>query len=594
MSLSRRNFVIATSVAAGGSMVLSACSSGSTAGKGDKGGGHGGADKYTGAVVVGTKEDSTGPAPEVEGAKKGGTIRGIGPDDFSHLDPQRIYFSWNSAVGDLFIRCLTGYKIAPDGSMKLVGDLATDAGTIGDGGKTWTFTLKDGLKWEDGKQLTVEDVRHGIERGFASFTTEGATYAQTALTGSTDFRSKYKGPFSGKHLESVVTDAAAKTITFKLAEARPDFNFTLAMTSYGAVPVKGDSRERYDKDPVSCGPYRIKSHAVDKSMTLVRNPHWDPNTDSIRNAYPDSFVYEFGPESLPATDRMIADDGDDQYAIMAYSGVPAERIQKVLTDPELKKRTFNGLLTGIYYYAINTKRITDLKVRQALIHAWPLEQIRKIYGGPSAGDYATSILSPDILGYAHDDVYGKLKKPQGDPEAAKKLLKEAGKEGQKVVYAFPQGNTYDKTKVVIENALKAAGFDPVIKPLDSTSYYDQVQQIDNKFDVMWFGWSPDWPTGYTLVQPLFDGGTIANGSNNISQLKVDWVDAAIKKNVTIADPAAAGKAWAALDKRIMTEEAPIIPETFQRRFYLYGSKVGGAMFHPLWSSAVFYKLFVKA
>lgn len=44
----------------------------------------------------------------------------------------------------------------------------------------------------------------------------------------------------------------------------------------------------------------------------------------------------------------------------------------------------------------------------------------------------------------------------------------------------------------------------------------------------------------------------------------------------------------------MTEEAPIIPETFQRRFYLYGSKVGGAMFHPLWSSAVFYKLFVKA
>ncbi|MFE7465908.1 ABC transporter substrate-binding protein, partial [Streptomyces sp. NPDC057499] len=591
MSLSRRNFVIATSVAAGGSMLLSACSSGSTAKKGG-GAGHGGADKYTGSVVVGTKADSTGPAPELPGAKKGGTIRGIAPDDFSHLDPQRVYFAWNSAIGDLYVRGLTGYKIASDGTMKLVGDLATDAGTMSDDGKTWTFTLKDGLKWEDGKELTVEDVRHGIERGFASFTTEGAGYVQTAMFGTSDYRSKYKGPYSGKHLDAVVTDAKAKTITLKLAEARPDLNFTLAMTSYGAVPVKGDTKEKYDKDPVSCGPYRIKAHSIDKSMTLVRNPHWDPNTDSIRNAYPDSFVYEFGPESLQATDRLIANGGDDQYAVMAYSGVPAERIQKVLTDPELKKRTFNGLLTGIYYYAINTKRITDLKVRQAIIHAWPLEQIRKIYGGPSAGDYATSILSPDIVGYAKDDVYGKLKKPQGDPEAAKKLLKEAGKMGQKVVYAFPTSNTYNKTKVVIENALKAAGFTPVMKPLDSTSYYDQIQQIDNQFDVMWFGWSPDWPTGYTLMQPLFDGGTIANGANNISQLNVDWVNEAIKKNVTIADSTEAGKAWAALDKRIMEEEAPIIPETFQRRFYLYGDKVGGAMFHPLWSSAVFYKLFV--
>ncbi|MEV5545423.1 ABC transporter substrate-binding protein [Streptomyces sp. NPDC052309] len=593
MSLSRRNFVIATSVAAGGSLVLSACSSG---GGGESSGtGKGaGTDKYTGTVTVGTKEDSVGPAPEIKGARKGGRITGLAPDDFSHLDPQRIYFAWNSAVGTLYIRCLTGYKIAEDGSMKLVGDLATDSGTMADGGKTWTFTLKDGLKWEDGSELTVDDVRHGIERGFANFTTEGATYVQSALVGDSDFRSKYKGPFSGKHIDAIETDATKKTITFRLKEARPDLNFTLAMHSYGAVPVKHDTKEKYDKDPVSAGPYKIKQHAVDKSMVLTRNPHWDPKTDPIRNAYPDEFAFEFGPENLQAADRLIAESGDDQYAIMAYSGVPVERIQKVLSDPELKKRTINGLLSGTYFYAINTKRITDLKVRQALIHAWPLEQIRRQYGGSSAGDFATGILSPDILGYEKTDVYGKLKKPQGDPEKAKALLEEAGKVGQKIVYAFPQGGTYDKTKVVIENALKKAGFDPVIKPIDSTSYYDQVQQIDNAFDVMWFGWSPDWPTGYTLIQPLFDGATIADGSNNISQLNVGWVNEAIKKNAVIADAAKAGKAWADLDRRIMEETAPVIPETYQRRFYLYGSKVGGALFDPLFSAFVLYKLYVKA
>ncbi len=216
--------------------------------------------------------------------------RPIGPQDFSHLDPQRIYFAWNSEIGNLYIRCLTGYRI-DGGAMKLVGDLATDTGTMTDGGKTWTFTLKDGLKWEDGSELTVEDVRHGIERGFASFTTEGATYLQAALTGSNDFRSVYKGPYSGKHLDSVVTDTAKKTITFHLKTARPDLNWTLAMQSYGAVSAKHDTKEKYDKDP-SGRVHRLRSHSVDKSLTMVRNTHWDPATDPIRNAYPDSFAFE--------------------------------------------------------------------------------------------------------------------------------------------------------------------------------------------------------------------------------------------------------------------------------------------------------------
>ncbi len=595
MSLSRRNFVIATSVAAGGSMVLSACSSGGGGGGGTSGGGGAaGTDKFA-SVSIGTAKDSTGPAPEIPGAKKGGTIRPIGPQDFSHLDPQRIYYSWNSELGNLYIRCLTGYRI-DGGAMKLVGDLATDTGTMSDGGKTWTFTLKDGLKWEDGSELTVEDVRHGIERGFAGFTTEGATYLQAALTGTNDFRSVYKGPYDGKHLDSVVTDTAKKTITFHLKTARPDLNWTLAMQSYGAVSAKHDTKEKYDKDPFSCGPYRLKAHSVDKSLTMVRNPHWDPATDSIRNAYPDTFTFEFGPEALQSTDRLIADSGTDQYAVMAYSGVPAERIQKVLSTPALKSRTIDGLLTGLYYYAINCRRITDVRVRQALNYAWPLQQIRTIYGGPSAGDYATTVLGPDMAGRVKFDVYGKLTKPQGDTAKAKALLKEAGKLGQKIVYTYPQGgnDAYEKTKVVITNALKEAGFDPVIKPVEATSYYDQVQQVDNSFDVMWFGWSPDWPTGYTMLQPLFDGRTIANGSNNVSQLKASWVDAAIDKAAALTDPTQANAAWAALDKELMEKEAPIIPETYQRRFYLYGSKVGGTEYDPLNSSFVLYKLYAKA
>ncbi|MGW2226383.1 ABC transporter substrate-binding protein [Streptomyces formicae] len=594
MAISRRNLLIASSVAAGGSLVLSACSSGDSGG--GKGGSHGGATEYTGAnVKIGTAADSAGPAAEVPGAKKGGTIYGIAEDDVSHMDPQRIYFAYNSSIAMLFARALTGYKTDMKGRQTLVGDLATDTGKASDGNKTWTFTLKDGLKWQDGSELTVDDVRHGIERLWASFITESATFVQMALTGKgAKWRDAYEGPYKGKHLDSIVTDKAKKTITFKLKEARPDFNFTLAMTSYSPTPVKHDTKEKYDKAPFSCGPYILKARSIDKSMTLTRNKHWDAKTDPIRNGYPDGFEFEFGPTGLESCDRFIADQGNDKQMVAIYEPIPAERMQKVLTTPDIKARSFSGLSTGTYYFAINMKRVPDLEVRKALLIAWPLEQSRKIYGGTSAGEYATTILSPDIIGREKFDLYGKLDKPQGDVKRAHDILKKAGKLGTKIVYAFPRRPTYDKTKIVIEKNLRAAGFDPVIKPLNSTDFYDQAQRLDNKFDVMWFGWSPDWPTAYTMMQPLFDGDAIGDGQNNVSQVNIPWINEAIKKNSVISDPQEAGKAWAALDKRIMKEVVPIIPETFQRRWYLHGSKVGGAIHDPQFAATLLSKVFVKA
>ncbi|MFG2500455.1 ABC transporter substrate-binding protein [Streptomyces sp. NPDC048441] len=593
MSISRRNLLISTSVAAGGSLVLSACSSGgdTDSNKPPKGG----ATEYTNATVkIGTKEDSTGPAPEVPGSQKGGTIYCVAAADVSHLDPQRIYFAYNSSVANLYARTLTGYYTDMKGHQTLVGDLATDVGEASDDNKTWTFTLKDGLKWQDGSELTVDDVRHGFERGWASFVTEGAIYAQQALTGKgAKWRDGYKGPYEGKHLDSIVTDKKKKTITFKLAEARPDFNFTLAMHSYAATPVKHDTKEKYDKTPFSSGPYIVKHRTLDKSMTLTRNKHWDPKTDPIRTAYPDNFEFEFGPTELESNDRFIADQGKDQQMVAVYEDIPAERMQKVLTTPSIKARSFNGLSSGTYYFAINMKRVTDVEVRKALLIAWPLEQSRKIYGGAAAGDYATTTLSPDIIGYEKFDLYDKLDKPAGDPKRAREVLKKAGKLDTKIVYAFPRRPPYMKSKVIIERNLRAAGFDPVIKPLGDQDYYDQAQRLDNKFDVMWFGWSPDWPTAYTMIQPLYDGSAIGDGQNNVSQCDVPWINEAIKKNAVISDPKEAGKAWAALDKRIMKEVVPIIPETFQRRWYLHGSKVGGAIHDPQFAATLLTKVFVK-
>ncbi|MFF3936505.1 ABC transporter substrate-binding protein [Streptomyces phaeofaciens] len=589
MSFSRRNFLIATGVAAAAGSVLTACSSGDSSSNSGSGTGKQEAAKANATTVkIGTAEDSKGPAPEVSGAKKGGKVSLLNDDDFSHLDPQRIYYAWNSLAAVVLSRTLTGYKIGDDGSMTLVGDLATDVGTMKDGGKTWSFTLKDGVKWEDGSDVTVDDVRHGFERAFATFITEGAVYAQAWLTGSQDFRKSYPGPYSGKHLKSIET--SGKTITLHLSEARPDFNYVVAMHSYAPTPVKKDTKQNYDKKPVSNGPYKIKTHVTDKSMVLVRNEHWDAATDPIRNAYPDEFDFTFGIEALTAADRLLADSGDDQYAV-SWRTIPVERVAKATS--QAKDRVFSALGSGTSVYWINTTRVTDKAVREAIIRAWPTASIRQLQGGANRGDYATGMMSPLVAGYESQDVWGKLAKPAGDPAAAKKVLEKAGKTGTKVVYAYQNDPTNAKVKVVIENALKAAGFEVVTKPIDSTTWYDQIGKLDNPFDIYWGGWSADWPTGYSVFQPLFDSANVVDQGTNYSHLKDPAVDAAIKAATAEPDQDKANKMWAALDKQV-TETGAFVPDVYMKRIYLHGSKLGNVKMDPNFDGCMLYKLYVKA
>ncbi|WP_369261827.1 ABC transporter substrate-binding protein [Streptomyces sp. R35] len=569
MSFSRRNFLIATGVVAASSSLLTACGGGSDNKSTRK------VPKVSGSktqeIPVGTKADSTGPAPEVTGAVKGGTIYSLDQFDMDHLDPAQIYVSTEGAITVPILRGLTGYKIDDKGGATLVGDAATDAGTMKDGGKTWTFTLKDGLKWEDGTDISEADLRHTFERLFATFVTEGPRYVQQWLVGG----DKYKGPYDGKSLDSIAVDG--KTITFSLTEARTDFNFTLAMRAYSLVNKKHDTKEKYDKKPFSCGPYKIGARSIGKSLTYVRNEHWDPKTDSIRNNYPDKYVFQFGFEPLASTDRYVADSGNDQYAMSIFNEVAPERIASVLTNAKLKKRVLTEVDTVTYYWPINTTRITDVKVRQAINWAWPHQQLQTIRGGASTSELASTILSPVTPGYQKFDLYGVTTKPGGDAAKAKALLKEAGKEGQKLVIAYQASDNAQKQAVAIKNALEAAGFTVVNKQVDKSTFYTQIGKIDNDYDLFAAGWSPDWPNGYSVFFPCWSGKNIGDGRSNYAQLNDPTINKAIDAAAKITDVAAANKAWGNIDRQIM-ETAAVVPDYHSIRNWMYGSKVGNVIY----------------
>ncbi|MFF0296882.1 ABC transporter substrate-binding protein [Kitasatospora sp. NPDC004615] len=573
---SRKSRLAAAIMVAGALTVTTACSSGHSNNDPKASGSKDPVAATT--ISVGTAEDSKGPAIPEPGAKKGGTVNMIDRDDFSHLDPAMVYMNYNAEASLLFTRQLTGYKTAADGSQKLVGDLATDTGTTTDGGKTWKFTLKDGVKWQDGAPITSADIKYSIERTYASFIKGGPTYIQQWISGD-NYRAAYTGPYDGKELDAITTPDD-KTVIIAFQDVHPDANFTLAMTGYGAVPKAHDTKEEYDKKPFSSGPYQITEHVTDRSLDLERNPNWDGATDPIRNAYPDKWHMTFGVQTQQSTERFMADNGDDKNTFTFHNTVNPTYVDKVKGDEKLKSRTLEGLTPYVDYYYINNSRIKDQKVREALVKAFPHQQTRQLQGGTSYGDYATSYMSPTVLGFESYDPFDIKKKPQGDIEAAKKLLTEANAQGQTIVYAYNNTPIQQKVTEAIRTNLEAAGFKFVPHPLDSKTYYDAIQQVNNEFDLYWGGWGADWPTGYTSLQPVWDGRMIADGGQNYAHVNDPEINAAMDAAVKIADPIAQGKAWAAIDKKLQ-DKAYSIPDVYQRSLSLYGSGLGGVKFDTL-------------
>jgi peptide/nickel transport system substrate-binding protein len=575
-----------------GALALTACSSGSSSKTAKDNAGN--ASKQQASIPLGTATDSTGPATPVAGAKPGGTLNVLQRDSYAHLDPAQIYVSDEGSLATLYSRQLTTYKVV-NGKTTLVGDLATDSGKVSDGGKTWTFTLKDGVKFQDGKQITSADVRQSIERMYAPFITDGPAYIQQWLSGTgTAYRKALPdGPYKGKHLpDSVLSTPDSKTIVFHFLQAEPDTPFALGMAGYGIIEASKDTQQKYDVAPVASGPYKIQSFKADKSLVLVKNPEWDPKTDSARHQYVDTFNITFGHQYSDSTQQLLSDS--DPTAVSFNNTVDPTLTSKVLGDAAAMKRSVAGYQPYVGQYNINVDRITDKKVREALALAIPAKTILALNGGSTAGEVANSLISPTVSGYdATYDPLNRKTNPNGDPAAAKKLLTDAGKVGQKIVYAYSNTEIGQKVSVAVDDALTKAGFTVARKELDSATYYTLVSKKNNPYDFFATAWGADWPSASTVVPPLYDGRAIQDGSSNYSHINVASINSGIDAANKITDPAKAAAAWAKLAKDVQDTYA-VVPTFYYKSLQLYGSKVGGVIYNDVIGSIDPTKLYVKS
>ncbi|SFF73446.1 peptide/nickel transport system substrate-binding protein [Actinacidiphila alni] len=585
----------AAAVAVAALSLTAACSSGG----GDDTGGKGGASsKPTKAPVpnygLGTAADSTGPAKAVPGAVKGGTVHDLDQAGFDYLDPAQQYVSDQLSVSLLYARTLTAYKIDPTTKKTvLVGDLATDTGKMSDGGKTWTYTLKSGLKFEDGTPITSKDIKYSIERLFADFETQGPQYIQSWLYGP-DYRKLYKGPYSGQEIPANILDTPDdKTVVFHFKDAHADAPYAMAMPVTAPVPKAKDDKAAYNNHPVSSGPYKIASYKPGKSLVFVRNTNWDPATDPIRNAYPDSWNFSLGIAQPGLTQRIMAGSGDDKYAIDLSGVADPTQMAALTSDAQYKSRTVNEYQPYVETLDINTKRITDPKVRQAIAYAFPMSQVQQVFGGAAQGDLGTTLLSPTIAGWKDFDPFGKKAKPAGDPEKAKALLKEAGNEHPTLVFPYANTPRWQKISLTIANNLEKAGFKVVRKAIDPTSYYTVVGKVNNQYDIYRTGWGADWPNASTVVPPTMDGRNLQDGTNNYSFLNDDHINTEIDRIKAITDLTKQADEWRTLSEYSLQHDTAQVPFLFDKYFNIYGTGLGGVTYNSVTGTINASTVFVK-
>ncbi|MDX6563818.1 MAG: peptide/nickel transport system substrate-binding protein, partial [Gaiellales bacterium] len=466
----------------------------------------------------------------------------------------------------------------------LVPDSATDLGKITNGGKTYTYKIKQGVKFGPplNRQITSADFKYAMDR--IKDPKLAAGYA-----------------FYYSEVKSVSTPDPS-TVVYHLTKPIGDFRLRLGLPAAGPIPkeVAGcfTDAAKYGRFVISSGPYMIEgSDKLDasscdkvvatplsgfdgeKQLTLVRNPAYDPKTDSrkARENFPDSFTWTVNTNTEDIYARVARGDIEDEIA-----NEPPTVLRQYQGSDQLKIN--NGDRTQ--YITMNTTQppFDDVHVRRAANFVMDREGLRKAYGGPTAGIVAThvapdSILNDKLKGYAP---YGG---PRGDVNKAKAEMKlskyDTNKDGlcdakacQNVFTIQGDGAVRSAMVPVAEASMKKIGIS-----LKTRILKDAYTPIQTPSQNVPFALRPSWGKDYadatTFYGPLFDGrNIIAKNNTNYSLLGITAATAkkvGAKGNIAAAPSVNADldkcaplveervACYAALDKKLTTKIVPWIP-----------------------------------
>ncbi|MFI7587519.1 ABC transporter substrate-binding protein [Spongisporangium articulatum] len=548
----RRRSAVAVAAAAAASLVLAACGGGSSGG---------------GSSSTELKQNAGLNALVNPSDAKGGTMRIAQSGDWDSLDPGNMYyaFAWNFAR--LYTRSLTTFSPEP-GPPKVVPDLAESLGKSSDDGKTWTYTLRQGVKFEDGTPVTSKDVKYGVERSMDKTTfPNGPTYFNDWLA-----LGSYKNAYDSKgKTDPAIETPDDRTIIFHLKKAYTGFDFFGTIPATAPVPADKDTGSKYQEHVVSSGPYMFKTYSAGKGFTLVRNPNWDQATDPIRKALPDGYDVSVNVNADDVDNRLLAGDLDMD---VAGAGVQPAAQAKILANKDLTANTDIIPETRLNYLTLHdtVKPFDNINCRKAIEYGVSRQSYYRAYGGKTGGEIATNITPPNIAGAKSFDLYPRANNG-ADVAKAKEALAACGQpNGFSTTMAYRGERPKEKAVAqAVQQDLAAIGVKVTLKTYPAADYFalyagNNAFVKNNKIGLNTMAWGADWPDGFGFLSQIVDPRVIRPAGNTNLGVTDPAVATAIDKALTAPDLAAQQAAWVEVDRKTM-EGAYIVPGSWGSALY---------------------------
>jgi peptide/nickel transport system substrate-binding protein len=557
-------------------------------------------------VAAGCGGDEEEGAQTTGEAKKGGIYRVSAPSfEFNDaFDPTGEYLgdAWG-IYSNMLIRTLVGYKhVAGAEGNKVVPDLATALPKPTDGGKTYTFKLKQGIKFGPpvNREITSKDVAYAFQR--IASEPLGAQYAFY-----------YEGTIAGLEVKpgppkpvSGIETPDDKTIVFHLTKPTGDFLYRLAMPATGPIPQEvgkcfkkaGD----YGRNVISSGPYMIEGSDGGKlggcaalkpfsgfdptrRLSLVRNPSYDQKTDQYRDNLIDGLEYTINTNEKDIFNRIEAGELDGEVG----STLPTDVLRRHLKSEDLKDRvkTFSGDRTWYITMNLTQPPFDDVHVRKAVNLVMDKSGLQRAWGGSTRGDIATHIVADTMFNDALEE-YDPYPTPDsaGDVAAAKKEMRQSKYDSDKdgvcddnvckgLLHITRNTTPWTSMVPVEEESLRKIGITLTTRELKD--HYTAIQTTSRNIPIAsGAGWGKDYADPSTFMV-LFDRDSIIpEGNVNYSLVGLKPGDAkklGIKGKVT-GIPSVEGDidrcnatidrgermtCWQNLDKKLMEKIVPWVP-----------------------------------
>jgi len=537
----------------------------------------------TAAACGGSSQSST-TSTQAAG-HKGGTFTILANSAFGVADPAQNYTleEWqllidthDGLVGFAKENGLAGNKIVPD--------LATSIPTPTNGGKTYVFHIRRGIKFSNGQTLKPSDFVTSFER---QFTVPGPTSFYSGIVGASKCSTKHCDLSKG----GVIADDSAYTLTINLTAPDPELMDQLSLPFAFAVPASTSPKLTGNDVPPGTGPYMWKSYNPNTKAVLVRNPYFHVWSAAAQPAgYPNEIIEKYG---LQVSDEVTQVQNGSANEVFDGDQIPSDQLSQ-LNSAKYAGQVHVNTLTADWYFALNTSRppFNNLLARQAINYAANRAAYVKIAGGSSLAVPTCQILPPNYPSYVPYCPYtagtNHTKWTAPDVAKAKQLVQQSGTAGAKVVV---DGTNDQVGKALVEQMvsdLNAIGYKASAQLLAASIQYPFVQNSSNagKWNVGWSAWYQDYPAPSDFLNVLLGCGSIhknSDASPNIAEFCNQAVQAKINQAEAMGatNPSGATALWTQVD-HMDTTQAPWVDMYNPKQIDFLSKNVHGYSWSPQW------------